>query len=730
LESVVLALAVQLAAFAQGTPVKLTAEQDHQRLMELLHIKSLRPGADGWNAKAPSAANYDESRASPYPRLPDPLVLDNGKPVTDAETWWKQRRPEIVEAFDREIYGRVPKVTPQVKWEVTGTKEERNGDVAVITKELVGHVDNSADPAITVDIQLTLSTPAHARAPVPVVLEIGMSPEMQAQLAKRFPQPVFPGPTWQQQLLAKGWGYATMVATSVQADNGDGLTEGIIGLVNKGQPRKPDEWGALRAWAWGASRVMDYFETDPAVDARHVGIEGHSRYGKSALITMAYDPRFAAAFVSSSGAAGAALWRRHWGEEIGNIAGTGEYHWMAGNFLKYAGPKTPNDLPVDSHELIALCAPRPVFISAGTQPAGDGWVDAKGMFMAAAAAGPVYRLLGGKDMGTTEFPPVGTSLIEGDLAFRQHSAGHTPAPNWPVFIAFASRYFAPTAPAASGPEVALTFDDFPAHGPLAGGLDRVDIIQRIVAALKAAGAPPVYGFTNTKRKEGGPDDMQVLQTWRDAGFPLGNHTYSHMDLNTNSAEAFEQDVLANEPLLRKFMDGGDWHWFRFPYLNEGDTVEKHNAIEAFLKEHGYRVAEVSLDFGDYAYNGPYARCVEKNDQQGIEFLKRSYLEGAANSIHHGQQLANTLYGRDVKHVMLLHIGVFETVMLPRLLELLKEKGFKLIPLQEAESDPAYATDAELASAWGGTFLEQMMRARKLPLPESGDRRSEADSVCR
>jgi hypothetical protein len=247
-------------------------------------------------------------------------------------------------------------------------------------------------------------------------------------------------------VLARGWGYAEYVPTSVQPDNGAGLTEGIIGLANKGQPRRPDDWGALRAWAWGASRALDYFETDPAVDAKQVGIEGHSRYGKAALVTMAYDQRFAIGYISSSGEAGAKLYRHIFGEEIGNVAGTGEYHWMAGNFLKYDGPLTVADLPVDAHELIALCAPRPVFISGGATQ-GDGWVDAKGMFLAAVAAGPVYTLLGKKDLGVTAFPPIETTLIDGDIAFRQHSGGHTPAPNWPTFLEFAGRYL--HAPPAS-----------------------------------------------------------------------------------------------------------------------------------------------------------------------------------------------------------------------------------------------------------------------------------------
>jgi hypothetical protein len=247
------------------------------------------------------------------------------------------------------------------------------------------------------------------------------------------------GPTWQQQILAKGWGYAVIIPASFQADKGDGLTEGIVGLVNKGQPRKLDDWGTLRAWAWGASRALDYFEIDKSVDARQVGIEGHSRYGKTALVTMAYDPRFAIAYISSSGAGGAELYRRNFGEQIGNLASAGEYHWFDGNFLKYAGLLTPGDLPVDSHELIAMCAPRPVFIGGGATQ-GDGWVDAKGTFLAAVGAGPVYKLLGKKDLGASEFPPIETPLIDGDIAFRQHSGGHTPGPNWPTFLNFASRY--------------------------------------------------------------------------------------------------------------------------------------------------------------------------------------------------------------------------------------------------------------------------------------------------
>jgi hypothetical protein len=429
---------------AQSPPVEMTAEQDHQRLMKLLNITSLRQGADPRNPQSPNAANYDEAKANPYPNLPDPLTLKNGKKVTTAKMWRSKRRAEIVEDFDREVYGRVPGSTPKVKWEVVSTTKGMNDNVPVITKQLVGHVDNSSYPLITVDIQLTLSTPVNATGPVPVILEFGFTSPRPVGTTAGSP-PAGAAPSWQHQVLAKGWGYAVLIPTSIQADNGAGLTRGIIGLCNKGQPRKLDNWGALRAWAWGASRALNYFETDKSVDAKQVGIEGLSRYGKAALVAMAYDRRFAIAFVGSSGEGGAKLHRRNFGELVENVAGSGEYHWMAGNFIKYAGPLTWDDLPVDSHELIALCAPRPVFISVGSPKVEGDWVDAKGMFMAAAAAGTVYKLLGKAGLGTTEMPPMETALINGDVAFRQHSGGHTTGPNWPTFLSFASRYIKGTS---------------------------------------------------------------------------------------------------------------------------------------------------------------------------------------------------------------------------------------------------------------------------------------------
>jgi hypothetical protein len=451
---VVMAMALTPTAIGQQTPidatqpVKLTAQEDLKRLCALLNVQPIltRP-----------SYNYDESKANPYPNLPDPLLLKNGRKVTDAQTWWNERRPEIVEDFSREVYGRIPPVTPNVTWEVTSVTRGMNGPYAIITKQLAGHVDNSSYPQVTVNIQVTLTTPANAAGPVPVMMQFsgGAFGGFRAAAGRRpttltsgATQPAGrgfggggvglapAGPPWQQQVLARGWGYATLNTGSVQADNGAGLTSGIIGLVNKGQPRNLADWGVLLAWSWGASRALDYFQTDPAVDARQVGLEGHSRWGKATIVAMAMDQRFAIAYVSSSGEGGARLHRRNFGEPLDAICIPDEYHWMAGNFLKYAHHW--DDLPVDSHELIALCAPRPVLITGGTQQ--DRGVDARGMFLAAVGAGPVYKLLGKADLGTTEMPKPNTALIDGDLAFRQHEGGHTDALDWPTFLTFASRY--------------------------------------------------------------------------------------------------------------------------------------------------------------------------------------------------------------------------------------------------------------------------------------------------
>lgn len=411
--------------------LKRLSDADHRYLMKTLNITSLRNGPSG-DPKAADAANTDEAKANNYSSLPDALVLNNGAPVRDAGTWWGKRRPEIMEDFDREIYGRVPGSTPRVSWKLVSQEQGFQGGVPVTIKRLVGHVDNSSYREISVQIELLVTTPSRLKS-VPLVIELGFNPP-------RGPRMDTTSLNWKQQLIDKGWGYAILNPYSIQADNGAGLLRGIIGLCNKGERRSPEDWGALRAWAWGAARALDYLQKDRDVNAKRVGIEGVSRFGKAALVAMAYDQRFAVAFVASSGQGGAKLMRRNFGEQVENVASSSEYHWMAGNYLKYAGPLTPADLPVDAHQLIGLCAPRPVFISVGSPQVEGNWIDARGMFISTALAGPVYELLGKKGVGSTNFPKMET-LLSGDLAFRQHSGGHTAGPNWKYFIEFASPYF-------------------------------------------------------------------------------------------------------------------------------------------------------------------------------------------------------------------------------------------------------------------------------------------------
>lgn len=479
-------------------PVDFTAEQDHQNMMDQLGIKALRPGPSG-NEKAPNHANYDESKANPYPNLPDPLTMNHGEKVTNSKLWWEKRRPEIVEMFEKHVYGRVPKNVPKVTWTVRVVDHEMMAFTPVVAKDLIGHVDNSSYPLIDVKIHMTLVTPANVKAPVPVLMMFGhagfpapneptgddlerinqamkallvqQDPALQDVLAKhpawepvkatpfQFPSLTKDGDppaTWQ--LIGAGWGFVLIDPISIQADNGEGITRGIIGLVNHGQPRKPEDWGALRAWAWGASRGLDYLESDPAVDAKHVAIEGVSRYGKAALVAMAFDQRFAMVLVGSSGKGGATPLRRNFGEAVENLTG-GEYYWMAGNFMKYGaleatlGSKTPGDIPVDSNELIALCAPRLTLISYGVPEHGDAkWLDQQGSFMAVVDASRVFTLLGGRGLGisedyhTAKMPPVNQGLLDGELAWRQHDDGHTDLPNMKYFIEWTDKFIGHTPP--------------------------------------------------------------------------------------------------------------------------------------------------------------------------------------------------------------------------------------------------------------------------------------------
>jgi len=478
-------ISTQQATTQQATPVIFTTQQDHQQMLEQLGISKLRPGRSS-DEKSPNVANYDEEKANPYPALPALLRLNSGEQVIAPEQWWGQRRLEILELLEREVYGRVPMNVPSVKWELRETRSIEVGGQAAIQQHIVGVVDNTACPDIQVNISMALTLPRDTVGPVPVLMNFGWTPfepspfnfrgrggrggrggEIGSEAAR--PKPV----TREDRLIAAGWGCATVNPSSIQADSGGfqrnpfaanadadaaptgaGLTRGIIGLTNLGQPRKPDDWGALRAWGWGASRALDFLESVPQVDAKKVGISGVSRYGKGALVAMAFDERFAMGLIASSGAGGTKVFRRNFGESLENLAGSGAYHWMAGNYMRYSaedatfGVRTAADLPVDAHMTLALCAPRLTFISHGIPERGDAhWLDHQGSFMAAIAAQPAFRLLGAKTLGRSDdfqsekMPEVNVELLDGQLAWRQHDGGHTDEPYIVHFVKWADRWF-------------------------------------------------------------------------------------------------------------------------------------------------------------------------------------------------------------------------------------------------------------------------------------------------
>jgi len=446
----------------------------------------VRSGWGNWS-------NYDEAKAGGY-QLPDPFVLKNGQPVTSAAAWWGRRRPEILNDFLLEIYGRIPTKTPEVTFEVTAFDSATFSGQAIV-KSVVGHIDNSAWPAAKPRIDITIYMPLNVTGRVPIIANVGgfFGPQ------NRLPPQVL-------QVLALGWAFATVNTGNIQMDSGSGLNDGIIGLVNRGQPRKPDDWGVLAAWSWGMSRALDYFETDKSLDAKRAAIQGHSRWGKTALLAGALDQRWAIVFSSCSGAMGASLEKRSWGETIDNVAGSGEYHWMAGNFLKYGGNWSA--MPVDAHELIALVAPRPLFITGGTK---DQWSDPHGEFLAAAAADTVYRLLGAKGLGTAAMPAPDEALIAGELAFRNHEGGHTDAPDWPVFLHFATRYFGTFDQRASELVSRMTLEE------------KVSQMKDVAPAIPRLGIPAynwwneaLHGVARSGLATVFPQAIGLAATWNDS----------------------------------------------------------------------------------------------------------------------------------------------------------------------------------------------------------------------
>lgn len=394
-------------------PQHLKAKEGSNNWYDEANNNHVRSGWGNWT-------NYDEANANNY-ILPNPLKLKNGKAVTDANTWWKQRRPEILHDYQTEIYGKTPANTPTVTFAAVGADSTvLNGKAT--RKTITGRIDNRRYPTATPSIPITYYRPVNASGKIPMMVVVWGS----------FPQPM----AGIEKLIDAGWAVATVNTGAIQLDSGAGLHEGIIGLMNGGQDRKPDEWGVLAAWSWGLSRVLDHFEKDAGINSSQIGIQGHSRWGKTALLAAALDPRWAIVFASCSGSMGASLEKRNYGEVVDNVAGSGLYHWMAGNFLKYAGNWTA--MPVDAHELMALIAPRPLFITGGTK---DQWADPKGEFLACVGVSPVYELLGKKGIETTEMPAPDVALINGEIAFRNHEGGHVDILDWPVFLEFAQKQF-------------------------------------------------------------------------------------------------------------------------------------------------------------------------------------------------------------------------------------------------------------------------------------------------
>lgn len=388
--------------------------------------------------KTGHVSNYEEAKVPRY-TLPDPLKFADGTPVRDAKTWQTRRRPEIIKLYETQIFGRLPANLPKVTWQVT-EPDQKARDGQAIKKQVVGTVGEGPR---AVQINLSVYTPAGASKPVPVILLAnfgGGNAPAPAAPARGSTAPAVPTgePPVADDIIKRGWGFATLRYQDIQPDRANSLTEGVIGLtLAQGQTQPaPDEWGAVTAWAWGISRAIDYLASDKSIDASRIALQGHSRLGKTALWASATDERIAAVFASCSGEMGAALSRRDWGETVDDMTQNFPW-WFAGNFQQWTGRW--NEMPVDAHMLIALSAPRPVYITGGTA---DQWADPVGEFLAEVAAGPVYRLLGKKDLGISALPPLDTPVTAGDLGWHYHTGPHTASPaDWQGFLTFLDKYF-------------------------------------------------------------------------------------------------------------------------------------------------------------------------------------------------------------------------------------------------------------------------------------------------
>ena len=300
-------------------------------------------------------------------------------------------------------------------------------------------------------------------------------------------------------------------------------------------------------------------------------------------------------------------------------------------------------------------------------------------------------------------------------------------PRLNILLAFLLFAFTSTARAQ---QIAFTWDDLPAHGPLPAGETRVEIGHKLIDAMKAEHLPPVFGFVNAVAVEREPESAGMLKDWIAAGNRLGNHTWSHMNLNSHPLSEWEADLLKDEPVLKQYAGSSGWQWLRYPFLAEGDTAEKRSAARKFLAEHGYRIAAVTMSFGDYMWNEPYARCLAKNDRAAVATLESSYLQAAADDADFRRALSKALFNRDIPYVLLMHVGAFDARMLPRLLKMYRDKGFGFISLEDAEKDLFYKASLDPSLPAEPDSLEGAMQARGMSLPARPAMAVDLNSICR
>ncbi|HLN56226.1 MAG TPA: BACON domain-containing protein [Bacteroidales bacterium] len=496
-----------------------------------------------WNNYSDRSTGFfpgaDSARVGNYIPI-DLLRTSSGMPVSSADAWWKLRRPEIFADVQEHLYGKIPpdSILPEVTWSVETTMGGYGSD-AYIQKVITGTIDISRYPHVRNRpvISATLRTPQNAVSGVPVIIFFGGFGNANELY-------------WQRS-CPEGWGTCIFNLTLLQPDNGSGLTSYLIGLVNKGNWRKPDDWGTLVAWSWGVSRLIDYFETDKHVNSEIIGLTGHSRYGKATLVTMAYEPRVAIGFPSDAGSLGTKMNRRHWGQDLEHSTGPNEYHWMAGNFFKWAGEKVPgtylprkiDDCPVDAHSLLALCAPRPVLINGGTNST---WCDPYGIYLTAKYATPVYELLGYKGLIMKDLKPIADkAYLDGRIAFRYHTGGHTDAPEWPSFFKFAARNF--DIPVLNVSSSSLVFD-------AAGELETKLFIS---ANGKADVVPSDYWIKVLDDERSDSLIVSITENKRqpaDNFYPLSNSWSSRTGYITITAKGRKQVVFVHQASVKPVLD--------------------------------------------------------------------------------------------------------------------------------------------------------------------------------